>query len=159
MDTRFKNPEPVRKTLVERELLPSVHALGLATKNYRFIGRKGDLVAFLTQSKIEAGGKEVPVMILANARQPRERQIMFPLAQLWKVMEPRALAEVAIPLAKHLYGFVTRDDPVRVLDALLEFGEDLKNAPAPSWIPPAEYLAAIGRDGFVLSENGQAINE
>lgn len=156
---KFDRPSTVTSE-IDRELLPTVHELGLASKNFRYIGRKGDLVAFLAQFPLSADDRrEHPVLLLANARTPRERRIMFPLRQLWQVVEPRALADVAIPLAQHLYGFVTRDDAFRVLDALLEFAEDLKNAPTPAWISERDYLAALGRDGFVLRRDGADLNE
>ena len=158
MNGQYRVAEPIRATALERELLPSVHALGLALRNYRAIGRKGDLVAFLTEMKIEAGGKVEPVLMLANSRAPRERQVAFPLKQLWLIREDNILRIVS-DLAKHLYGFVTKNDEYRVLDALLEFGEDLKNAPTPTWIPEKEWLVAVGRDGFVITHDGEAMNE
>jgi hypothetical protein len=141
---------------VEAEFLPVLHALKKENAHYRWIGAKGDLVAFLTQLEINPGRAE-PTLCLANKRTPTERHVYIPLSHLWMMIEPNAM-QVAVPqLAERLYGFVTRADCMRVLDAVYEFAEDLKNAPPPRWLTVNQWMRAIAEDGMASRINGNVV--
>lgn len=103
------------------------------TERWATVGRKGDLVVelhfghFLDQHTREAA-------LLIYARDPR-RGVFIPLRQMYAWAEIAAarnmMATDLVLMAETIYGFATRDDAMRLLDAVMEFMEDLKNSPLP----------------------------
>ena len=143
---------------LELEMTPSVVAVQMGLKRYAKIGQKGDLHVFLSEVKVNQFARLQPCLVLANARNPRERHVKIPLSHLWQMLEPNALASAAPEIAAHVYGFVTSDDCFRVLDAIIEYAEDLKNAKPPRWMSKSEWLAALAVDGFTILHQGKKVN-
>ena len=141
--------------LKDASIMPTLAALKLDAVRTNWIGRKGDLLLFLTEKDLGTGRR--PCLLIANANNPTVRHVFFKLEDLWMIVSARA-QEVAMKMAEQLYGFVTRDDAFRVLDALFDFGEDLKNAPPPRWISHQQWLNALAEDGMTFYKNGESEN-
>lgn len=142
---------------IEAEFLPVLHALKKERKHFRWIGAKGDIVAFLTQLQVTPGRSDEPTLCLANKRNPRESHVYIPLSHLWMMVEPNAMRAAAPKLCERLYGLVTKDGCFRILDVVYDFAEDLKNAPPPRWLSNAEWMQAIAEDGMASRLNGQVV--
>ena len=136
---------------------PTLHALKLEQAQTNWIGRKGDLVLFITSKDLQDGNGKQPCMLIAHSLNPKDRHVFFPLRDLWVILE-RGAEQIAIQMAERLYGHATRDDAFRVLDCLFDFGEDLKNAKPPRWITSQQWLHALAEDGFIVTKDGQPLN-
>lgn len=153
--------KPVRDraiSRVESEVTPNVVAASMRLKQWRVIGRKGDLVAILTGIYNPDRKKDEPALVLANHRSPCDRHVFIPLSHLWRMVEPDAMRTAVPSLCLHLYGFVTRDDLFRVTDAIYEFAEDLQKAPPPEWLATRDWLEALAQDGFTMRINDESVN-
>lgn len=105
----------------------------VTTERWATIGRKGDLVIelhfghFLDKHKQEAA-------LLVYSRDP-SRGVFIPVRQMWAWAEiakaRNMMATDLVVMAEQIYGFATRNDCMRLLDAVMEFLEDLKNSPLP----------------------------
>lgn len=103
------------------------------TERHSAVGRKGDLVVelhfghFTDHQKREAA-------LFVYARDPK-RGVFIPLQLMWAWNEMAAarnmMATDLVSLAEQVYGFATQMDCMRLLDAVMEFMEDLKNSPLP----------------------------
>lgn len=133
-------------------------AAQLSRKNFTQIGRKGDLLCFLTEIKVEGAANAEPAMVLAHRNNPRERHTFILLSQMWAFAEPKAMTTIAPQLAEKLYGYVTKQDCFRIIDAFYDFAEDLKNAPPPSWLNNQERVSALMRDGWMTRRDGVALD-
>jgi hypothetical protein len=154
----FKEATPQQATQAQKEYAPHLVAMSVGLRNYSQVGKVGDLIAILTQAKFDATGKTEPCLVIAAAQNPRERHVFIPLSQMWRMVEPRQNVLMARALCEKLYGFVTRFDAMRVVDALYEFAEDLKNAPPPREMTSQEFLQACADDGFVFTRNDEKVN-
>lgn len=143
---RFKLPD-VKKTVADAEVLPTLRALQLDKKPYKYLGKKGDLLVALIEVHLQGESRPQPAMLISNHRNPTTQHVVVPLHQLWRYFEPDNMLQVAPPMAERLFGFVTRDDCIRVLDAIYEFGNDLICAPAAERrISFADWKAALEQD-------------
>jgi len=140
------------------EFLPNTVATAIGMKRHEYLGAKGDLLAFLSQIRPPDRKRDVPALVLANRRDPANKHVFYPLPDLWKVMEPRAMVEIVPELCRHLYGFVTKDDIFRVMDALFEWAEDLQKSKPPAFIGSKQWMQALAQDGFTIQVNGEAIS-
>lgn len=104
----------------------------IKTERHSHVGRKGDLVVELHFGNfVDEHAREAALFIYA--RDPK-RGIFVPLRNMhqWATM-----ADAVIPppvlhqLAEQIYGFVTQMDCFRLLDAVMEFMQDLKDSPLP----------------------------
>lgn len=155
---------------LEADTMPALTQLRLDLTRSTYVGRKGDLIATITDVEVTTW-KRVPMLVLAHRNDPVNRQVMIPMESLWLLLSPEipddlraTLAnrerqrQAILALAERLFGFATRFDCERVLDALFDFAEDLKNAKPPAQMTPAQWLAALAEDDMVLSINDQAQN-
>lgn len=155
---------------IEADLMPAFTELKLAATATTYVGAKGDLIAMLTD--LDAGArKRTPALVLAHKANPRERNVFIPLTAMWLLIDPdipddakrtrenREKQQHAIrALAGRLYGFVTADDTYRVIDALYDFADDLKNAKPPRGFNHTEWLEALAADDMKFLVNGVALN-
>lgn len=155
---------------LEADLMPTLVALRLDHTRSTYVGAKGDLVAFLSDIDVGARKRE-PALLLACKTNPSERQVYVPMGSLWLLLDPdvsgdprttrqnRQNQRAALnALTEKLYGFVTKDDTFRVLDALFDFAQDLIHAKPPTWMTHAQWLQALAEDDMTLFHNGVAQN-
>lgn len=139
-------------------LNPTLHALKMDTSTTNWIGRKGDLLLFLTAKDFRDGNGRRPALLIAHANNPRQRHVFFPMRDLWLILEKHP-EQYAYAMCEKLYGgHTTKDDAYRVLDCLFDFGEDLKNAKPPKWVTSRQWLTALAEDGITIFQNGKALN-
>lgn len=156
-------PAPDQHIMLLDEMTPHLRKLQMGMKNYQRIGRKGDLVAFLTQIKPAGSHGDVPALVLANARSPREHHTAIPLHDLYTVVSmdrtTKFNRDTCTDFAAALYGTnnPSKGEVDRVQDAFYEFGEQLKNAPCPKWITSKQWLEAVAKDGFTMHVNGRKV--
>lgn len=149
----------IEPSALMQQATPTLQAERLGLRDVRFVGRKGDLLVLLSSATLAEGAKEEPVLVLANARAPRERHVLVPLSHLWRMLEPEAMRTVAPTLCRHLYGVITQDDLFRVMDALYDFADDLKDAPPPPRLGAGAWYDALARDGFTFTVNGEQVTD
>lgn len=142
---------------VEADLMPTLVKLRLDQKQTTYVGRKGDLTAWVTYVDLPARKRE-PALLLACSTDPATRHVYVQLAELWVVLEDKDNRRIIQQMAQRLYGFPTRDDEFRVLDALFDFAEDLKNAKPPVGFDQRAWLQALAEDDMVLIFNDEKRN-
>lgn len=142
---------------IEADLMPTLVALRKDRTTTTFVGRKGDLTCWLTHVDLPARKSE-PAMLLAATTDPANRHVYILLSELWVVLEHTRNVKLIQRLTARLYGFPTKQDEFRVLDALFDFAEDLKNAKPPPGFDSAAWLQALAEDDMILNVNGQARN-
>lgn len=99
-----------------------------ATTRHSFIGAKGDLLVELHYGDFKTGhGRQAALKIFS--RRLQENAVYVPLSELWKFTEAAAMHVLVPILAKQIYGFVTKDDQFRVLDAIVDYLEELRKSP------------------------------
>ena len=154
----FKIAEPERSSELVDDMTRNLVAAQLSRKNFTPIGRKGDLLCFLTEITIAGAGKAEPALVLANHRNPRERHTYILLSQMWAFAEPQAMTKIAPQLAVKLYGFVTKQDCFRIIDAFYDFADDLRKAPPPHWLSNRDRAAALAQDGWLTRRDGRTVD-
>lgn len=97
------------------------------TIKHGWVGKKGDLTIELHYGDFDTGHGRQAALYLFRADE--SKGVFVPLSTLWMYTEREALHVMIPPLAAQLYGFVTQQDQVRVLDAVLEYFEDLQKSP------------------------------
>jgi hypothetical protein len=117
----------------------------VGSRRHNFVGVKGDLRVELHYADVNDGNGRQACLYIFRQRDPKGG-VLVPFSGLWvyrdeadglrRFLRGRELDTVASAatierssrmLAKHLYGFVTRQDETRVLDAIMDYAEDLKN--------------------------------
>lgn len=98
------------------------------TERHTHVGRKGDLVVELHYGQFRAGKKHEAAMYLYQVNHP-ERGVYVPMTSLWAFAERDALHTLIPPLAEQVFVISTKHDCFRLLDAIMDYLEDLKNAP------------------------------
>lgn len=97
------------------------------TIKHSYMGKKGDLTVELHYGDFDTGhGRQAALYIW---RADPSKGVFVPLSSLWMYAEKNALHKMIPPLAEQLYGFVTHMDQVRVLDAVLDYLDDLRKSP------------------------------
>jgi hypothetical protein len=125
----------------------------VTTERHSHVGRKGDLVIELHTGDFGQPHGRCPALFIYHLQPERGCYVLLP--EMWKFAEKDALHTLIPPIAERLYGFVTRDDLVRILDAILDYLDDLRKAPpAPKFKHKSldefmESCAAEGLDFFV----------
>lgn len=168
--TALQRRDRERLNAIEADVMPALVALRLDAKQDVYVGSKGDLVCFLTAVDLP-GRKKEPAILLANKQQPVQRQVTIQLRNLWQLVDPdisgdrKATARnratqrsIVLELTEHLYGFVTQQDTFRVLDAIYDFAEDLKNARPPQGYSLGQWLQALAEDDMTVSFNGRQMH-
>ena len=147
---------------LDADTMPMLHKLKLDTKRSAYVGRKGNIVLWLTDIET-APRKSEPALLLVN-RAATERNVYVRLGELWLLIDPSDVHEadnqrIAIhALTERLFGFVTKDDCFRVLDAIYEFAQDLVHAKPPVWITNAQWLQALAEDDMTVTAGGIVLN-
>ena len=142
---------------LEAELMPALVALRNAYARCTFVGRKGDLVLSIVDID-EGPWKKTPALLLVNRADPN-RQFRWPLNRLWLLLEHEHNRAAFARAAELLFAFPTRQDENRVLDALFDFAEDLKNAKPPQGYSVQEWLQALAEDDMHVTAHHQVLND
>lgn len=123
----------------------------VTTEKHSHVGRKGDLTIELHYGDFGDGRGKQPALHIYHLTP--SRGAFLPLSDMWQCMEREAFVVMAKPIADRCYGFVTRDDMVRVMDALLEYLDDLRQAPpAPKFRYKKldDFLESCEREGLSM---------
>lgn len=97
------------------------------TTRHSDVGKKGDLTVELHYGDFQTGHGRQAALYIWRAKQ--SEGVFIPLSAMWQYAEHDALNVMVKPLAKKLYGFVTKQDEIRLLDAALDYLEDLRKSP------------------------------
>ncbi|MGO4700280.1 hypothetical protein [Dyella sp. 2RAB6] len=131
------------------------------TTRHSFVGKKGDLLVELHFGDFNTGhGRQAALKIFS--RRLQDNAVYIPLSELWKFTEADALHVLVPILAKQIYGFVTKDDQYRVLDAIVDYLGDLrKSPPDPSLSDRSldRFLESCADEGvdFFVDVNGKRV--
>ena len=148
---------------IEADVMPAFTALKLGTKRTSYVGTKGDLTCFVSDVDLPARKKE-PAMLLVAKTDPQNRHVYVLLSELWKLCDPdtpgavRVQKAAIVGMCERLYGFVSRQDCYRVLDAIYDFAQDLKDAKPPRGYSFGEWLQALAEDDMAFNVNGNLVN-
>lgn len=113
------------------------------TSRHSFVGSKGDLLIELHYGDFGTGhGRQAALKVFSRHRPDAATYV--PLSELWKFTEAAALHVLVPVMAKQIYGFVTKDDQFRVLDAIVEYLDDLRKSP-----PDPELFRDRSLDSFL----------
>jgi hypothetical protein len=99
-------------------------------KRHTFVGVKGDLRVELHYVDVHDGEGVQACLYLFKFNAPKDG-VYIPFNGMWVYAQRGAIDTVVRPVAKKLYGFVQRQDEYRVLDAIFDYLEDLKNHKPP----------------------------
>ncbi|MGC1550526.1 MAG: hypothetical protein WA777_18545 [Rhodanobacter sp.] len=98
------------------------------TTKFRHVGTKGDLTVELHYGDFDTGhGRQAALCIYRRGHE--KTGVFVPLSAMWMFAECDALHIMIPPLAAQIYGFVTKQDNFRVLDAILDYIDDLRKSP------------------------------
>ena len=165
---------------LDADTMPALNALKLDMTRSAILGKKGDLLCVLTDVDVGQRKRE-PALLLANRRDAANRKVYILFNQLWLLIDPdinpedtltgsksqaaqatahnrRERDRALMALTERLYGFVTRDDVTRVIDAVFDCYRDIQLAKPPRWMTQAEWLHALAEDDMTVFENGVAVN-
>lgn len=136
-----------------RELLiPGHGALGSTeTICYSVLGSRADLVIELHYGDFGTGaGREAALCLVRKRDKSHSTPVYVPLSCLWMYVQGKkgefndSFAVMIPELCKRLYGQVTKSDAVRVMDAIIDFLDDLRKSP-----PDTEVFADEGLKSFL----------
>ena len=99
-----------------------------ASRRHSHVGVKGDLRVELHFADVRDGRGVQACLYLFAMLRPNDG-VLVPFANMWQYAERNALDKVVRPLAGKLYPFTTKNDEYRVLDAILDYLQDLKDHP------------------------------
>lgn len=132
----------------------------VGSRRHHFVGVKGDLRVELHYADVNDSHGRQACLYLFHVNRPKDG-VLVPFAGMWRYAEHRALDQVVRPIAKKLYPFTTRDDEFRVLDAMLDYLQDLKDhKPEPGQDKSLDdFLAECEREDapFFLEINGERV--
>ena len=97
----------------------------MGTRRHSYVGSKGDLRVELHFASV--GGRERQACLYVFKFNDPKNGVLIPFDSMWQYAQRGAIDKVIKPLAAKLYGFVTRQDEFRVLDAVMDYLDDLKN--------------------------------
>lgn len=106
--------------------MDKIETTSMGSRRHSFVGRKGDLRVELHYADLNDGNGRQACLYLFKFNAPKDG-VLVPFAGMWQFAENNALQTVVVPIARKLYGFDTQMDQIRVLDAMLDYLEDLKN--------------------------------
>lgn len=106
--------------------MDKIETTSMGSRRHSFVGRKGDLRVELHYADLNDGNGRQACLYLFKFTAPKDG-VLVPFAGMWQFAEKNALHTVVVPIARKLYGFDTQMDQIRVLDAMLDYLEDLKN--------------------------------
>ncbi|MEO7198593.1 MAG: hypothetical protein ABIY56_00065 [Dokdonella sp.] len=97
------------------------------TVMHKHLGVKGDLTVQLHYGDFDTGhGRQAALYIF---RAHADKGVYVPLSAMWQYLE-RAALHILIPvLAEQLYTVVTKFDQIRVMDAVMDYLDDLRKSP------------------------------
>ena len=130
------------------------------SRRHSFVGVKGDLRVELHYADVHDGNGRQACLYLFHAHRPKDG-VLIPFAGMWRYAERDALDKVVKPVAAKIYPFVTRQDEFRVLDAILDYLQDLKDHRPETGMDKTldEFLEECDREDspFFLEIDGQRV--
>lgn len=103
-----------------------------ATTRHSHVGRKGDLVIELHYGNFNTGRRREAAFFIHQLNRPNNG-VFVPIGDMWAYAQNDALHKIIPPLAEQVFAFVTKDDCYRLLDAILDYMQDLqKSRPDPN---------------------------
>jgi hypothetical protein len=145
----------------------AIDGKGARTERHSLLGRKGDLTVELHYGDFDTGhGRQAALYIWRRGHE--DRGVYVPLSLMWQMgytvkEQAHAMMNIVPSLAEHLYGFVTRDDATRVMDAIIDYLDDLqKSPPDPALFRDRSldaFLESCEREGLEFSAkiNGKTV--
>ncbi len=131
------------------------------TTRHSHVGQKGDITVELHYGDFGTGhGRQAALKLFVRGKEHLGTYV--PLSDLWKFTEAEALHALVPVLARQIYGFVTKQDQLRTLDAILDYLDDLRKSP-PDQIKDRtldqflESCAEEGLDFFVDVNNKRVV--
>lgn len=111
---------------------PLTPGMGLAaeaiTTRHSHVGQKGDITVELHYGDFDTGhGRQAALYLYRRGRDTEG--VYVPLSMMWQFAERDALHVMIPPMAEKVFGFVTWQDQFRLLDAILDYLEDLRKSP------------------------------
>jgi len=132
------------------------------TTRHSHVGTKGDLVVELHYGDFGTGHGRQAAFCMYRKGHPKDG-VFVPLHYAWMYAEKDALHVMIPPIAKQIYGFVTHDDQIRVLDAILDYMDDLiRSPPDPDLFKDRSldaFMESCAEEGldFFATVNGQRV--
>lgn len=109
-------------------LTPGAGMAAATTTRHSHVGQKGDLTVELHFGDFGTGhGRQAALCLFRRGHEADG--VFVPLSMMWQFAERDALNVMIPPMAKQVYGFVTRQDEFRLLDAILDYLDDLRKSP------------------------------
>lgn len=96
------------------------------SRRHHYVGKKGDLRVELHYADLNTGHGRQACLYVFHVLRAKDG-VLIPFSDMWRYAERNALDRVVRPVAQKLYPFTTRDDEFRVLDAVLDYLQDLKD--------------------------------
>lgn len=106
----------------------NTNAEATATR-HSLVGKKGDLSVELHYGDFGTGHGRQAALYICRTHRGGSNGVYIPLSTMWMYLQRESLDVMIPPLAKHLYGFVTHMDQIRVLDAVVDYLDDLRKSP------------------------------
>lgn len=103
-----------------------IETTSMGTRRHSYIGKKADLRVELHYCDLNDGNERQACLYLYHFLKPKGG-VLVPFTGMWQFAERNRIEQVVRPIAKQLFGFVTQQDEHKVLDAMLDYMEDLKN--------------------------------
>lgn len=96
------------------------------SSRHTFVGVKGDLRIELRYADVQDGNGRQACLYIHAIRRPQDG-VYIPFEQMWMYAKADRMPEVVHMLCERIYGFATQQDGFRLLDAIFDYLEDLKN--------------------------------
>lgn len=140
----------------------------MGTIRHGFVGVKGDLRVELHYADLKDGQGDQACLYVFRFRDPKGG-VLVPFTRMWMFdirfgqadIDEDKLARVCMALANQLYGFATKQDQHRVLDAVVDYMDELKDHKPPPGMDKTldQFLEECEREdlGFYFEVNGERV--
>lgn len=122
------------------------------SRKHTLLGRRGDLTVELHYGDFGTGAGHEAALYLWRNRGGSNEGVYIPLSSMWMYVEGRSgnfndsFDRMIPPLCERLYGIITRSGLMNVMDAIIDYLDDLRKSP-----PDSEFMRDRSLKSF-LSE-------